>query len=126
MMTHLRAIRPQKPIYSKLQSMKVDQKKKINDVRGDEIHYLRSSNDLVADVLIMRMAGLPGSISPSMSFPSHKTLLHDAPKVSFTCLQKASTSWLTPSGSLAMHVPAGDGLILNPVIRKLQRMLEIP
>lgn len=66
--------------------------------------YFRSSIDLRADVLIIRTAGLPGSVLPSKSSPLHRTSFHDDPKASLICFTKLLSSWTELSGGPRMHL----------------------
>lgn len=71
-------------------------KQKAHNING--YHYLKSSNDLIADTLIIRTAGLPGSTFPSSSFFSHSTCLHDDPKPNFTRSARLALLFPTEAG----------------------------
>lgn len=77
-----------------------------NQSKREDSRNLSSSNDLKADVLIIRTAGLPADIFPSKSWSSKSTSFHNVPKVAFKCLLKLSASWLRPSESPTMHESA--------------------
>lgn len=66
--------------------------------------HLRSSIDLIADELITRIAGLPGSTFPSNSCFSQRASFHDGPKATFISFPKDFVSWSVHWDNSTMHL----------------------